>query len=157
MKLTDIIPRKAIIHELKARDKKAAITELCQAMKKAHSGERFSITGLVDAIMKREKLGTTGMGGGVAVPHAKLDGIKGIIGAFGRSSSGLDFDAVDGEPVHVIFVILSSSSKSEPHLKALRKVMTAIRQPNVLKFLRSAKKTRDIEDVFKEVEEVAPV
>ena len=78
MKLTDIIPRKAIIHELKARDKKAAITELCQAMKKAHPGERFSITGLVDAIMKREKLGTTGMGGGVAVPHAKLDGIKGI-------------------------------------------------------------------------------
>ena len=157
MKLIEIIPRKAIIHELKSTDKKSAITELVQVMKKAHSGERFSISGLVDAILKREKLGTTGMGGGVAVPHAKLDGIKGIIGAFGRSSAGLDFNAVDGEAVHVVFLILSSSSKAEPHLNALRKVMSAIRQPNVLKFLRSAKKTRDIEDVFKEVEEVAPV
>ena len=82
---------------------------------------------------------------------------KGIIGAFGRSEAGLDFNAVDRESVHVVFLILSSSSKSEPHLNALRKVMSAIRQPNVLKFLRSAKKTRDIEDVFKEVEEVAPV
>ena len=70
MKLIEIIPRKAIIHDLKATDKKGAITELVQAMKKAHSGERFSISGLVEAILKREKLGTTGMGGGVAVPHA---------------------------------------------------------------------------------------
>ena len=126
-------------------------------MKKAHTSERFSIAGLVDAVMKREKLGTTGMGDGVAIPHAKLDGIKGIVGAFGRSSAGLDFSAVDGESVHVVFLILSSSSKSEPHLNALRKVMSAIRQPNVLKFLRSAKKTKDIEDVFREVEEVTPV
>ena len=72
MKLIEIIPRKAIVHDLKATDKKGAITELVQTLKKAHPGEKFTNSGLVDAIMKREKLGTTGMGGGVAVPHAKL-------------------------------------------------------------------------------------
>ena len=157
MKLTDFINRKAIIPNLKAKDKKAAIQELVQAMKKSSDGERFSVTEIVNGVMEREKLGSTGVGTSVGVPHAKLPGIKNVIGAFGRSKEGLDFNAVDGEAVHLVFLILSPPSKSEAYLQALQKVMLAIRRQNFLKFLKAAHSVKDIEVIFKEVEEVASV
>ena len=93
----------------------------------------------------------------MGVPHAKLDGIKNVIGAFGRSSAGLDFNAVDGEKVHLVFLILSPPSKSEEYLQALQKVMMAIKRQNFLKFLKAAKSAKEIEEIFREVEEAAPV
>lgn len=157
MKLPDFISRKAIVPKLKAKDKKGAIQELVQAMKKAYDGERFSSSELVEAIIQREKIGSTGVGRGVGVPHAKLEGVKNVIGAFGRSPAGLDFEAVDGEPVHLVFLILAPPSKGEAYLKALQKIMTAIKRPNFLKFLKAAKAAKDIDEIFREVEEVAPV
>jgi mannitol/fructose-specific phosphotransferase system IIA component (Ntr-type) len=157
VKLTEFISRKAILVNLRPKDKRGAISELVQVMRKTYEGERFAASEIVDAIMEREKLGSTGVGGGVAVPHAKLGGIKGVIGAFGRCSRGLDFDAVDGESVHLIFLILSPPSRSDAYLQALQKVMTTIRRPNVLKFLRNARTAKDVDEIFRDVEEVAPV
>src|SRR6185369_2135782 len=99
--------------------------------------------------------GSTGIGGGVGVPHAKLEGVKNVIGAFGRASSPFDFNAVDGQPVNLIFLIIAPPSKNEAYLKALQKVMSALKKPNFVKFLRGAKTVRDIEEIFREVEEVA--
>ena len=155
MKLTEIISKKAIIPVLKATDKKGAIQELVQAARKAYDGEKFVVTGIVDAIVQREKIGSTGIGGGVGVPHAKLEGIKNVIGAFGRSAVPLDFNAVDGQPVSLIFLIIAPPSKNEQYLKALQKVMSAIKKPNVVRFLKGAKTGREIEEIFREVEEVA--
>jgi mannitol/fructose-specific phosphotransferase system IIA component (Ntr-type) len=155
VKLTDFISKKAILPALKAGDKKSAIQELVQAARKAYDGERFVVADVVDAIVHREKVGSTGIGGGVGVPHAKLDGIKNVIGAFGRSAAAFDFNAVDGQPVNLIFLIISPPSKNEAYLKALQKVMSALKRPNFVKFLRSAKTVRDIEEIFREVEEVA--
>ncbi len=155
MKLTEFISKKAIIPNLKATDKKGVIQELVQAARKGCEGERFVVADIVEAIVQREKIGSTGIGGGVGVPHAKLDGIKNVIGAFGRCSPGIDFNAVDGEAVGLVFLILSPPSKGEAYLKALQKVMTALKRPNFVKFLRSAKTARDIEEIFREVEEVA--
>lgn len=157
MKLTEFVSKKAIIPNLKAKDKKSAIQELVQAMRKTYDGERFVTAEIVDAIIQREKIGSTGVGNGVGVPHAKLDSIKNVIGAFGRSSAGLDFNAVDGEKVHLVFLILAAPSKSEGYLQALQKVMTAIKRPNVVKFLKRAKSAKDIDEIFREIEEVAPV
>lgn len=157
MKLTDVVDKRSIITSLKSKDKRGAIAELVQLMRKTCEGERFVAAAVVDAIMDREKVGSTGMGGGVAVPHAKLEVLKGVIGAFGRSSHGLDFSAVDGAPVHLIFVILAPPSKNDIYLEALQKVMVAIRRPNFIKFLRSAKGAREIEEIFREAEEVASV
>ncbi len=157
MKLTEFIGRKAILPNLKSKDKRGAIQELVQGMRKAYEGEKFVVADIVDGIMQREKLGSTGVGGGVAVPHAKLEAVKGIIGAFGRASAGLDFSAVDGESVHSIFLILAPPTRNDAYLQALQKVMTAIKRPNVLRFLRGAKTSKDIEDIFREIEEVAPV
>jgi PTS system nitrogen regulatory IIA component len=155
VKLTDLISKKAIVPLLKAGDKKGVIQELVQAARKANETERFVVTEIVDGIMQREKLGSTGIGGGVGVPHVKLDGVKGVIGAFGRVSPGLDFNAVDGAPVELIFLILAPPSKGDEYLQALKKVMTALKRPNFVKFLKVAKTLKDIDDIFREVEEVA--
>lgn len=157
MKLTEFISKKAILLNLKSKDKRGAIHELVQAMRKSYEAEKFVVTDIVEAIMQREKIGSTGVGGGVGVPHAKLDGIKSVIGAFGRSSQGLDFSAVDGEAVHVVFLILSPNAKNEAYLAALQKVMGALKKPNFIKFLKAAKTPKDVDDIFREVEEVAPV
>ena len=155
MKFADFIGKKAILPVLKASDKKGAIQELVQAARKSCEGERFVVADIVDAIVQREKLGSTGIGGGVGVPHAKLEGIKNVIGAFGRAAAPFDFSAVDGEPVSLIFLILSPPSKSEEYLQALKKVMTALKRPNFTKFLKGAKSGKEIEEIFREVEEVA--
>jgi mannitol/fructose-specific phosphotransferase system IIA component (Ntr-type) len=155
VKLTEFIPKKAIIPVLKAKDKKGAIQELVQAARKAFDNERFVVADIVDAIVQREKIGSTGIGAGVGVPHAKLDGVKNVIGAFGRVSNPIDFSAVDGEPVSLIFLILSPPAKGEAYLKALQKIMTALKRPNFVRFLKGAKTTGDIVGIFREVEEVA--
>lgn len=157
MKLTDLIPRKAITLDLKARDKKGAIQELVQALRKAHEGEKFKVEEVVEAIVAREKTGSTGIGGGVGIPHAKVEGIKDVVGAFGRLQPALDWSAVDGEPVQLVFVILAPPSKGDAYLQILKKVMGALKRPNFTKFLKTVKTVKDIEDVFKEVEEPAPV
>jgi len=157
VKLTDFLPRKAIIPSLKAKDKKGAIHELVQAARKANESEKFVVPDIVDAIVAREKIGTTGVGGGVGIPHAKLDGVKGVIGAFGRSESGMDFSAVDGEQVYVLFLILAPPTKGEAYQQALQKIIGALRRPNFVRFLKAAKSAKDIEDIFREVEEVASV
>lgn len=155
MKLTDFISKKSIIPDLKSKDKKGAIQELVQAARKASDGERFSVADIVDGIVQREKKGSTGIGGGVGIPHAKLDGIKNVIGAFGRCPTPIEFAAVDGAPVSLVFLILSPPSKNEAYLHALQKVMTALKRPNFVRFLQGAKTVRDIEEIFREVEEVA--
>ncbi len=155
MKLTEFIPKKAILPVLKAKDKKAAIQELVQAARKAFDGERFVVANVVDIVVQREKVGSTGIGGGVGVPHAKVDGVKNVIGAFGRCSPAIDFAAVDGGQVDLVFLILSPPAKNDAYLKALQKVMTALKRPNFVKFLKSAKTSGDIVEIFREVEEVA--
>jgi PTS system nitrogen regulatory IIA component len=157
VKLTDLIPRKAIIADLKAKDKKTAIHELVQVIRKAHEGEKFKVEEVVDAIVAREKTGSTGIGGGVGIPHAKVEGVKDVVGAFGRLHPALDWSAVDGEPVQLVFVILAPPAKGDAYLQTLRKVMTALKKPNFVKFLKQVKTVKDIEEVFKEVEEPAPV
>jgi nitrogen PTS system EIIA component len=157
VKLTDFLPKKAILPSLKAKDKKSAIGELVQAARKANESEKFVVNDIVEAIFAREKIGTTGVGGGVGIPHAKIEGVKGVIGAFGRSESGMDFSAVDGQQVHILFLILAPPSKGEGYQQALQKIIGALKRPNFVKFLKGAKTVKDIDDIFREVEEVASV
>ncbi|HEX7897717.1 MAG TPA: PTS sugar transporter subunit IIA [Planctomycetota bacterium] len=157
MKLTDLIPRKAIILDIKAKDKKSAIQELVQACRKAHENEKFNVADIVDAIIAREKTGSTGIGEGVGIPHAKVEGVKDVVGAFGRVQPGIDFTSVDGQPVQLIFLILAPPSQNDAYLQILRKVMAALKKQNFVKFLKTVKAVKDIEEVFREVEEPAPV
>jgi mannitol/fructose-specific phosphotransferase system IIA component (Ntr-type) len=157
MKLTDMMSRKVIIPTLKATDKREVIQELVKAVKTVYKPEKFQVKEVVDAVMEREKLGSTGLGAGVAVPHARAPGLKTVLGAFGRHPKGMDFNSLDGEPVHLIFLILSPASQPELYQQALKCVMDSIRQPNICRFLRNAATAKEIEETFREAEEAIRV
>ena len=158
MKLTDFIAKKAIIAELKAADKKGIVAELVAAMRKAYPSDRIPGQELVDAILHREsKLGSTGLGGGVAIPHAHVDSLRNLVGAFGRTSRPIEFGAIDGQPVHLFFVIASPPSRKTEYIDALKITSSAIRTANFCRFLKGARTAREIEEIFREIEEVAEV
>ena len=157
MKLTEMISRKAILPNLKATDKKGAIQELVKAIKSVYNPEKFQTKDIVEAVMEREKLGSTGLGHGVAVPHARTQGLKTVLGAFGRHPQGIEFNALDGEPVHLVFLIVSPASAPEQYQRALKCVMESIRQPNFGRFLRNAATAKEIEETFREAEELIKV
>lgn len=154
MKLLDLFHRKAFVIELQSDDKKGALRELVEAARAAHGLARLPVADVVDAIVAREKLGSTGLGGGVAIPHVKCSAVKAAIGAFGRSTRGIDYNAVDGERVHLLFLILASTTRPEEEfMEARRCVALAVRRPNFCKFARSAKTAKDIEEIFDEADE----
>ena len=154
MKLCDFIIKSSIVKDLKRSDKKGVIVELVEATKNAHKSEKIKAAEVVDLLIKREKIGSTGIGNMIAVPHVKIEGIKSVIGAFGRSATGIDFNAIDGELVHVIFLILAPVDDPESNLQALRRISQATRQPNFCKFLQEAKDIGEIYSLFKEFDEV---
>jgi len=154
MKLCDFIIKKSIVKELKSLDKKGVIIELVEAVKNANKSEKIKVAEVVDLLIKREKIGSTGIGNSIAVPHVKVEGIKSAIGAFGRSVTGIDFNAVDGELVHIIFLVLSPTDAPEAHLQALRRIAQATKQPNFCKFLQEAKDVNEIYSLFNEFDEV---
>jgi len=158
MKLTDFIAKKAIVADLKASDKKGIVAELVAAMKKAYPTDRIPGPELVEAILHREsKMGSTGLGGGVAIPHAHVDSLKNLVGAFGRSTRPIEFGAIDGQPVHLFFVIASPPSRKAEYIDALKVTSTAIRTANFCRFLKAARTLREIEEIFRENEVVAEV
>ncbi len=153
MKISDFITRKTIIPQLRAKNKRQAVAELVKAIQKEVKSPKFQVQEITSTILEREKLGSTGIGRGIAVPHTKTSIVKQVVGAFGRSVEGVDFAAIDGEKVHLFFLILSSEAVSDSHHKALAAVMQVIRKPNIGNFLKNAKTVKEIEEIFKEAEE----
>lgn len=154
MKLTDFIGKSTIIKELTSKDKKGAISEIIETIKNVHKSEKIKANEILDLLIKREKIGSTGIGNNIAVPHVKIEGVKSVIGAFGRSSVGINFNAIDGEPVHLIFLIIAPIDDMESNLQALRRIAQVAKQLNFCKFLKEAKDVSEIFGIFKELDEV---
>lgn len=152
MKLTELLTRESIVDDIQSTDKKGALRELAEVLRAARKPAAYKASDVLEALLKREKMGTTGMGGGVALPHAKVEGLTGLYGAFGRSKSGIDYGAVDGEKVHCMFMILSPPSEANAHLAALKRLSAGIRMPNMLKFLRAARGAKEIWDLLREMD-----
>ena len=152
MRLTDFIIKEATVDDLKATGKEAAIRELVEALATAGGIKANQVSSLVKALMARERLGTTGIGRGVAVPHTKHSSVKNVVGVLGRSKEGVGFDALDREPVHIIFLLVSPVHDEGPkmHLKALEHISRLIRNETYVRFLGTAK---DKEDLLRLVEE----
>ncbi len=155
MKMSDLFGRKAFVLDLQAKDRKGALRELVEAAKSAYGLSRLPVADVVDAIVAREKIGSTGLGRGVAIPHTKCETVKSVVGAFGRTSRGLDFSAVDGEPVYLLFLILASPAKEEEYMEARRCVAKAVLRPHFIKFARNAKNAKDVEELFAEADEAS--
>jgi len=135
--------------ELNSRSKVEVLRELVDAL--CNSKVELDSDEVVRALLEREKLGSTGIGEGVAIPHAKVNGLKKVVGTFGRSTGGVDFDALDGMPVNLFFLLLAPADSAGEHLKALEKASKILKDPS-LRERNIAAKSRD--EVFKVMEEV---
>jgi PTS system nitrogen regulatory IIA component len=120
MKLTDILIEDACLPEMAARTKKQALQELAAALAAAVQGVPAS--GLLDMLMEREKLGTTAMGDGIAIPHARLESLDRLLATFGRSRPGVDFESVDGQPTHLFFLLVAPGKEGSAHLLTLARL-----------------------------------
>ena len=120
MKLTDILVREACIPEMKATTKKEALRELSEVLANAVDG--LDAAGLLDMLLEREKLGTTAMGDGIAIPHARIESLDRLLASFGRSRNGVDFDSIDGRPTHLFFLLVAPGREGSVHLLTLARL-----------------------------------
>jgi PTS system nitrogen regulatory IIA component len=142
MRLTDFVSPEAIFANVRANNKKQLLQELSQrAAKLAGLDERE----IFDALLHRERLGSTGIGEGVAIPHGKLAKVKTIFGIFARLERPIDFDSLDGAPVDLVFLLIAPEASGADHLKALACVARVLRDPTLVSAVRA---TRDADALF---------
>ena len=142
MLLTDVVASDAIIPALKVNGKKQALQELAaKAAELSGQNERA----ILEILMQREKLGSTGVGNGIAIPHGKLPKLAKLFGLFARLDRAIDFEALDGQPVDLVFLLLAPEGAGADHLKALARVARLLRDPDVANKLR---KSRDAEAIY---------
>ena len=125
MKLTDVLRKECIVARMRSSSKAEAIEELVDALTAVHDTLKRDV--LVDALMQREKLCSTALDEGVAIPHAKVSGVTSIVAAFGRSPDGIDFDSLDGKPTHLFILIIAPEDSAGSHLKLLARVSNMFR------------------------------
>lgn len=135
MPLTDLVALNAIVPNLKVNGKKQALQELAaRAAELTGQSDRA----ILENLLQREKLGSTGVGNGVAIPHGKLPKLSRVFGLFARLDRPIDFDALDGQQVDLVFLLLAPEGAGADHLKALARVARLFRDPEVARKLRDA-------------------
>ncbi len=135
MDLSDLLPVEAVLPNLRASSKKQALQEMAA---RAATITARTDREIFDTLLQREKLGSTGVGHGVAIPHGKLPGLEKLVGVFARLDKPVDFDALDDEPVDLMFLLLAPENAGADHLKALARIARVLREPAVAGKLRAA-------------------
>jgi fructose-specific phosphotransferase system IIA component len=138
MKIAEFLSAKAITTDLKSNKKEDVIKELVDVLIEAGEVEKDKRAKLIEALMARESLGSTAIGQGVAIPHAKSEYVKELIAAFGISKKGVDFDSLDGEMVYIFFLLLAPQDSAGPHLKALARISRLLKDKYFRDNLRAA-------------------
>lgn len=149
MKIMDFLNRKAVTVNIKAKGKKGVIEELVGLLVKADVIKSKDKESIVRTILDRELLGSTGIGLGIGIPHAKTAGVKNIVGAVGISKEGVDFDSLDGDPVHIFFLLLAPQDSAGPHLKALARISRLLKDKYFRDMLKNAKNEKELIDIIK--------
>lgn len=152
MKLSEFIVVDAIVPQLKATTRDEAIRELVQSLADAGALEDGVVSELVEALVKREQNGSTGFGKGVAVPHVKHAKVSRMVGTIGRSSAGIDFAALDHQPVYSIFLLLSPENQPQQHLQAMNIVFQNLQKDMFRRFLRQSDSREKICDLLDEAD-----
>jgi mannitol/fructose-specific phosphotransferase system IIA component (Ntr-type) len=152
MKFADFICRRAMIPQLNAQDKEGAIREMVQALCKAGEVASDEFESIVKAILKREDLGSTGIGRGVAVPHTKHPSVDHLVGSVAVSPQGVDFASLDGEVVHLFFLLVSPPDRPGDHLRALENISRQLRNDTFCRFLKQAKSVEEIQTLLDEAD-----
>ncbi len=135
MPLNDLVAPQAVISALKVNNKKQALQEIAaRAAELTGRPERE----ILDVLIQRERLGSTAIGHGIAIPHGKLAKLDGLFGLFARLDRPIDFEALDGEPVDLVFLLLAPESAGADHLKALARIARLLREPDTTRLLRES-------------------
>lgn len=150
MKFADFVCINAIQATLSAEDKEGVIRELVASLIAAGQIQEAEQDSIVKAIMKREELGSTGIGRGVAVPHTKHPSVDRLIGTVGVSQEGIDFQSLDGEKVQLFFLLVSPPDRPGDHLRALENISRQLRDDTFCRFLKQSKSQEDIKQLLEE-------
>ncbi|HZL34197.1 MAG TPA: PTS sugar transporter subunit IIA [Tepidisphaeraceae bacterium] len=152
MKLSEIIIKDAIQPELAALDRDGAVRELVAALAVAGALPESAVDEVVAAIIKREQNGSTGFGKGVAVPHVKHSKVKAMAATLGRSIGGIDFAALDHQPVYSIFLLLSPENQPQQHLQAMNIIFSNLQKDMFRRFLRQCPTREAIVELLDEAD-----
>jgi len=152
MHLHDYLCEEAICMDLLAVERDMAIQELLQKLVDSKALAPEKLGPALDALIKREELGSTAIGKGVAVPHARLDGIERILIAFGHSKGGIAFHALDGESVHLVFLILAGHGDSEEYVGVMERISRLLRKEDFRRFLMAAKNAHEVSELIREMD-----
>ncbi len=151
MKIIDFLKEESVLINLQGKTKREALSELLNVLKSKNYIKNSSE--ILDIVLEREKLGSTGIGQGIAVPHAKTDQIEKLVGAVGISENGVSFDSLDGEPVNIIFLILAPTKSIGEHLKALAKIARLLKNRTFRTALRNSKTASEAMQIIIEDDE----
>jgi PTS system nitrogen regulatory IIA component len=147
MKILDVLPKDAIIADLKAQDKKGILEELVEPISRLKEVNREE---LVRVLMERERLGSTGIGSGIGIPHGKLKDLDGLVLGFGLSRKGVDFESMDNRPTHIFFLLVTPENSTGLHLKLLARISKILKHDPFRERLLKAADREEIYAIIKE-------
>jgi PTS system nitrogen regulatory IIA component len=145
MKIVDFVGPELIVPQLSAHEKSAVIRELADHLAAHVSGpQKIDREVLAKVLLERERLASTAIGEGVAIPHGKLDAVGKLVACVGRAPEGVDFDSMDGRPTHLFFVLVAPENSTGVHLKALARISRLFKDPEFRTRLMQAKDAQEI-------------
>lgn len=157
MKFQEFVCPEALIADLQSTDARGVMEEMVDQLVKAGKLAKKNRDNVVDALMAREKKASTGFGNGVAIPHVKHEAVKELVGIVARSGEGVDFHALDREPVFVFFLLVSPTDKPAEHLKAMENIFRNAQKEHWRRFLKQAETAETIHELLIEADEEAIV
>ncbi|MCP4610261.1 MAG: PTS sugar transporter subunit IIA [Planctomycetes bacterium] len=153
MRFEDFVCFEATIPEFQTSDRDGAIGELISSLDKAGKLGKSNVKAITRAVIKRENEASTGMGKGVAVPHVKHKAVKDVVAVIGQSGTGIDFSALDKQPVYSVILLISPASEPDNHLQAMETIFRNLQYEKFRSFLRQCRSAEQIEDLLKETDE----
>ena len=151
MKILDILPKESIISDLRGRTKREVLEELTDALLKQKP--QLNRARVVEVLLERERLGSTGIGDGIAIPHGKVKDLDQLALSFGRSTAGVDFESMDGKPAHFFFLLVAPENCAGIHLRALAKIARLLKNSSVRKRLGVVQTQDEIYKILQEDED----
>lgn len=150
MRILDVLSKETINVDLKARDKKGVLNELTAPIAQLVGAQQDE---LVRVLLDRERLGSTGIGGGIGIPHGKFKNLESLVLGFGLSRQGIDFESMDGRPTHIFFLLLTPENSAGLHLKLLARISRMLKSDDLKERLMQAEQPDDVVSIVKEDDE----